>query len=110
MIKDSFQGLYLCSPLRKYPFSPNFIREGNTLGNRASSYFFCSEARELTIDQGEQPARTVSLLVPLEAFNGTTADELRNRTSPGTPALVEVSCQVLNMNVYTHANGTISVT
>jgi len=88
-------------------------RQGNAIRNRATSYFFCSEAREIVLEQGDQQPRTVSLLVPLEAFNSTTADELRQHTPSGNPALVEVSCQVLNMNVYTHgpaSNGTVSVT
>jgi len=63
-----------------------------------------------------QLPRTVSLLVPLEAFNGTATGEgplsqhLQNH-DPASPAIVEVSCQVLNMNVFTspNSNGTVSV-
>jgi len=87
---------------------------------RTTSYFFCSDAREVIMEdvdpsQPQQP-RTVSLLVPLEAFNGTAAGEgplfqhLQNHDPAAPPALVEVSCQVLNMNVYTSAaNNTVSV-
>lgn len=88
-----------------------------TPNSGTTSYFFCSEAREIMTENGEsQQPRSISLLVPLEAFNGTAAGQgplaqhLQNYTAQN-PAIVEVSCQVLNMNVFTapSTNNTVSV-
>lgn len=111
----------------KTPVMMDTTEEESTLVTRDStfqprattSYFFCSDAREVTMDgsdQGQQQPRTVSLLVPLEAFNGTAAgqgplsEHLQNHNSASS-AFVEVSCQVLNMNVFTApvSNNTVSV-
>jgi len=114
LVPARFVFLSLCLSSSKNSLTSHLIRERSN----HTSYFFCSDAREVMVQDETQSQlpRTVSLLVPLEAFNGTATGEgplsqhLQNH-DPASPAIVEVSCQVLNMNVFTspNSNGTVSV-
>jgi len=85
------------------------------------SYLFCAEARDVTSPSTTEEfemattagtqRRNLSLLIPLDTFNSTSAardtrvsEQLKkhNSISSSAPALVEVSCQVLNLNIYPH--------
>jgi len=106
-------------------------------GPSTRSFFFCTEAREVvaaddandnasTVSAPSVMPRSISVLVPLEALsNDSTASEEGGETnrsiveqallrrpdpsSASSPSIVEVSCQVLNMNIYPHVDQVLSV-